>query len=101
MFSRTFSIVMTPAVFLVGIASMILYVYVGVGMAATDGALAAFFWFAFYGHIVSALAATLIVGIPLVILAVLAACVAWILALGWRLQKRGLESLPFTVRRKE
>ena len=101
MFSRTFSIVMTPAVFLVGIASMILYVYVGVGMAATDGAWPAFFWFAFYGHIVSGLAAALVVGIPLAILAFLAACTAWLFGLGWRLQKRGVESLPFKVERKD
>ena len=100
MFSRTFSIVMIPAVFLVGIASMILYAYVGVSMAATDGVWPAFFWFAFYGHIVSALAAVLVIGIPLAILAVLAACAVWLFGLGWRLQKRGMESLPFRVERK-
>ena len=100
MFSRAFNIVMTPAVVLVGIASAIIYVYFGVEMSATDGAWPAFFWFAFYGHIVSALAATLVVGIPLVILAVLAASAAWMFGLGWRLQQRGVESLPFRVERK-
>jgi len=93
MFQRTFSIVMTPAVFLVGIASMILYAYVGVSMAATDGVWPAFFWFAFYGHIVSGLAAALIIGIPLAILAFLAACTVWLF------QNRCVESLPFTVER--
>ena len=80
---------------------MILYAYVGVSMAATDGVWPAFFWFAFYGHIVSALAAALVVGIPLAILAVLAACAVWLFGLGWRLQKRGVESLPFRVERKD
>jgi len=100
MFSRTFSIVMTPALALTALLAGILYFGNLVFQLVNGEVAAAVLWFLLWGHILSGIVAALVVFPVLAVLGVLAACVVWLFGLGWRLQKRGVESLPFRVERK-
>ena len=101
MFSRTFSIVMTPALALTALLAGILYFGNLVFQLVNGEVAAAVLWFLLWGHILSGIVAALVVFPVLAVLGVLAACVVWLFGLGWRLQKRGVESLPFRVERKD
>lgn len=101
MFSRVFSIAMIPAIILMGIVSPVIYFWVGIDIARTESSLSAVLWFALYGHLLAMLGAAVLILPTFAVLAALAASAAWVFGLGWRLQKRGIESLPFKVSRKE
>ena len=101
MFSRTFGIVMSPAVVLIVLLSSLFYIGNTVVQYANGEYWAAIFWFVVWGHILSMLGAALIVLPILAILGVLAASAAWLFSVAWGFQKRGVESLPFSVRRKD
>ena len=101
MFQRTFSIVMTPALALATFLAGILYLGNLVFQLANGEVVAAVLWFILWGHILSGILAALIVFPVFAVLGVLAGSAACLFGLGWQLQKRGVESLPFTVSRKE
>ena len=100
MFARTFSVIMTPGLFLSGSVATIIYFGNGVYQAVNGETAAAILWFLVWGHIASILAGAVIGLVSLAILAVPAACAAWLISLAWRLQRRGVDSLPFTLKRK-
>ena len=100
MFSRVFQIIMTPAMVLSSLLAVVIYLYFGISMLVNGDTGAAIFWFLIWGHILSALAATIITIPLLAILAVFAAAAAGMFSLAFGLQKKGVESLPFKVERK-
>jgi len=101
MFRRTFSVIMTPAMVLMGLVAPSIYLYVGIKEAMDGSATAAIFWFLLWGHIISAIISAIIVLPVLAILAVLAGAATSLITLAFRMQKRGLDSLPFRVSRKD
>jgi len=100
MFSRTFNIIMTPAVVLVGLLATGIYLYVGYSNIANGDALAAMLWLFLWGHIFSMLIGALLVLPLLAVLGVLAGSTAWLFSFALKAQRRGVDSLPFTVARK-
>ena len=92
---------MTPAAVLMGVLAGFFYLGNTVYQYANGEYWAALFWFFVWGHILSMLAAAVIVLPILAILGALAASAASLVALAFRMQRRGLENLPFTVRRKD
>ena len=101
MFRRTFSVIMTPAMVLMSLVAPSIYLYIGIDMLVVGDTGAAIFWFLFWGHIISAIISAIIVLPALAILAVLAAAATSLISLAFRMQKRGLDSLPFRVSRKD
>lgn len=101
MFSRVFSIVMTPALALAVFLATGLYLGNLAFQLANGEILAAVLWFVLWGHILSTIIAALVVFPVLAVLGVLAGTGAWIVEVGLKMQHKGVESLPFKVERKD
>ena len=101
MFSRVFSIVMTPALTLAVFLATGLYLGNLAFQLANGEILAAVLWFVLWGHILSTIIAALVVFPVLAVLGVLAGTGAWIVEVGLKMQHKGVESLPFKVERKD
>ena len=92
---------MTPALVLSSLMAGLIYLYFGIDMVVNGETSQAIFWFLVWGHILSALVAAIITIPLLAILAVFAAAAAGLFSLAFGLQKKGVESLPFKVERKD
>ena len=100
LFWTTVGIVMIPGSILVTIASFALWIGIGVDSLLDGDTVGGLFWLFVWGHILSGIAASVIIGIPFFLLGCLAGITMCSIAAAFNLQMKALRSFPFKIQWK-
>ncbi len=100
LFWITVGIVMLPASILVAVATLGLWIGIGVVWLLDGDTVAGLFWLFVWGHILSAIAASIVIGIPFFLLGCLAGITMRGVAVVFNLQMKALRSFPLKIQRK-
>src|SRR3990167_1420248 len=100
LFWSSVGIAMIPASILVSVAATIAYVWVAVDMFADGETVAGVLWLLVWGHFLSALAAFVVVGLPLFVLSLLIGGMVCAVAGAFRLQMTAIRTFPFGVHKR-
>lgn len=100
LFWITVGIVMLPASILIAAATLGLWIGIGVVWLLDGDTIAGLFWLFVWGHILSAIAATVVIGIPFFLLGCLAGIIMLGVAAIFNLQMKALRSFPFKIQWK-
>ena len=100
LFWITVGIVMIPASILVALATVGLWIGIGVVWLLDGDTVAGLFWLFVWGHILSAIASSVVIGIPFFLLGCLAGITMRGVAIVFNLQLKALRSFPFKIQWK-
>ncbi|KKM83300.1 hypothetical protein LCGC14_1310820 [marine sediment metagenome] len=100
LFWITVGIVMLPASVLIAVATLALWIGLSVVWLLDGDTLAGLFWLLVWGHVLSAIAASIAIGIPFFLLGCLAGMTMRGVAIIFNLQMKALRSFPLKIQRK-
>lgn len=100
LFWTTVAIVMLPASILIAVATLALWIGISVAWLLDGDTVAGLFWLLVWGHVLSGIAASIVIGIPFFLLGCLAGMTMRILAIVFNLQIKALHSFPFKIQWK-
>ncbi len=100
LFWTTVGIVMLPASILVGLATLALWIGLSAVWLLGGDTVAGLFWLLVWGHILSAIAASIVIGIPFFLLGCLAGITMRGVAAVFNLQMKALHSFPLKIQRR-
>ena len=100
LFWITVGIVMIPASILVALATVGLWIGIGVVWLLDGDTVAGLFWLFVWGHILNAIASSVVIGIPFFLLGCLAGITMRGVAIVFNLQLKALRSFPFKIQWK-
>ena len=100
LFWITVGIVMLPASVLIAVATLALWIGLSVVWLLDGDTLAGLFWLLVWGHVRSAIAASIVIGIPFFLLGCLAGMTMRGVAIIFNLQMKALRSFPLKIQRK-
>ena len=100
LFWTTVGIVMLPASILIAIATVTLWIGISVVWLLDGDTVAGLFWLFVWGHVLSGIAASVVIGVPFFLLGCLAGVTMRGVAIVFNLQMKALRSFPLRIQWK-